>query len=225
MFRVAATARAPDAIAGNAEHGADQDDVIQRVHAKISVSATSNSDPQNKTAEDEKINSAKFAENGRPVPSSFTRGWFRSGGRFHLPSGNQIGEQTISAGHAGGQLPEKHQAGIDIITLAVLRDEQGSAFERRFAGIMAREDRREMGVPLVRENKFRAPEPSRQNPRFVILLGVFNTGMFRRQKCHRRSFIRHAIAGKMQIIGSNSAVVFKPSGRLYWSTTVPPSST
>src|ERR1039457_5646118 len=53
---------------------------------------------------------------------------------------NQIGKQTVRAGHAGGQLAEKVQAGIDEIAFAILRDEQRAGL-RFLAGIGARENR------------------------------------------------------------------------------------
>src|ERR1043165_5257378 len=44
--------------------------------------------------------------------------------------GEQVGEQPVGAGDAGGQLAEEHEAGVDVAALAVARDEQRSE-ERR----------------------------------------------------------------------------------------------
>src|SRR5664279_2477861 len=38
--------------------------------------------------------------------------------------GNQICEKPVGAGHASGKLPEEHEAGVNEIALAVLRDKQ-----------------------------------------------------------------------------------------------------
>ena len=60
-----------------------------------------------------------------------------------LTEGNEVREEAIRSGHARGELPEKREAGVDVVAFAVLRHEH-AAWQRRFAGIVHREDRREM---------------------------------------------------------------------------------
>ena len=47
-FQAAPAARAPDAINGNAEHRADEDDEIERAHENIFVSAMSSATQKTK---------------------------------------------------------------------------------------------------------------------------------------------------------------------------------
>src|SRR5688572_18060133 len=63
------------------------------------------------------------------------------------PRVQQVGEQTVGARHAGRELPEERQAGVDERARAVANDQQ-RALRWLLAGIVDLEDRSVLLVPL-----------------------------------------------------------------------------
>src|SRR5690606_31550284 len=74
---------------------------------------------------------------------------------------DQVREQPVGAGHAGGQLTEEREPRVDEAPLAVLRDDE-RAVERTFARIGEPQDRRVALVPLRREVDAALLDPARE---------------------------------------------------------------
>src|ERR1017187_8622710 len=73
---------------------------------------------------------------------------------WFMSHAQQVHVETDGARHAKRQLPEEGISGVQVVALAVLR-QQHPAFLRRFAGIVRRQQRRKVRVPLV--HKVQAP--------------------------------------------------------------------
>ena len=66
--------------------------------------------------------------------------------RAAAPEGQQVREQAIGARHAGRELAEEGEAGVDVGALAEPRHQQAAAL-RRLIGILELEERRVGGLP------------------------------------------------------------------------------
>src|SRR5882724_1757352 len=66
------------------------------------------------------------ANGGSPARPGIHR-WRVRAAMTSFAEGNQICKQPVSPRHAGGKFAEKHEAGVNEIAFAILRDEQ-SAF-------------------------------------------------------------------------------------------------
>src|ERR1035437_2651420 len=74
-----------------------------------------------------------------------------SGGLFGLMSrAQQVHVETDGSGYTERQLAEEGISGVQVVSLAVLRQQQ-PALLGRFAGIVASQERREVRVPLIHE--------------------------------------------------------------------------
>src|SRR5215831_263238 len=69
--------------------------------------------------------------------------------RFSLP-GEQVAEETVSPGHAGGQLPEEGEPGIDVAPLPDAGRQQRAAL-LGLARVVHGQERREDRVPAMGE--------------------------------------------------------------------------
>src|SRR5437588_2439695 len=131
------------------------------------------------------------ARNERPAP-------YRA---YSFSQRHHIREQAVRARNAGRQLSKPRITRVDKEAFARLRYEQ-AAIERFFLRVVARQNRRPGGIPLVREIKPALLHPS---------LEIFRRNFIRRdhewmiggENAHFGIFVRNAVARNFQRIWSH----------------------
>ena len=114
--------------------------------------------------------------------------------RPHFPSETRFRKKPIGTRHARGQLPEERDSRVNVIALAVSRDEQ-AALQRGLARI-AHGEKGDVMLLVPTARKIRA---ALLNPAGKICglnhVGAIEGRMVRHKGLHRRSFVRHAQGG------------------------------
>src|ERR1035437_5785468 len=109
---------------------------------------------------------------------------------WFMSHAQQVHVETNSSRHAEGQLPEEGISGVQVVALAILRQQQ-AAFLRRLTRVVGCQERREVRVPLIHEVQAALLHPvvkiARRN-----LVWVVEDRVLRIEDGDRRLFDRHA---------------------------------
>src|ERR1035441_3015074 len=123
-----------------------------------------------------------------------------SGGLLWFMShAQQVHVETNGSRHAERQLPEEGISGVQVVALAILRQQQ-AAFLRRLTRVVGRQERSKVRVPLIHEVQAALLHPAVKITR-RILVGVVEDRVLRIKDGDRRLFDGHALAAELRRIG------------------------